>query len=171
MKVKTYGISGLTEWYGKVRAGNLEVSVSFIGGTASPSGAQPAYYMTKDPIVQFVIENSEEFKSGVIELHMSQDVNGDHPREAKPKQIITTSAETTMSKPLPMDVEVETQEQADRGEETTCVEPIVVADKSEAIEYLKEHFPERNYTATSLRGKGAFEAACSACRVVFVFTT
>ena len=171
MKVKTYGISGLTEWHGKVKAGNLEVSVSFIGGTASPSGAQPAYYMTKDPIVQFVIENSEEFKSGVIELHMSQDVNGDHPREAKPKQIITTSDDYTMSQPLSMDSEDGAQERADGNEGTTGAEPIVVADKSEAIEYLKEHFPERNYTATSLRGKGAFEAACSACGVVFVFTT
>lgn len=171
MKVKTYGISGLTEWHGKVKAGNLEVAVSFVGGTASPSGAQPAYYMTKDPIVQFVIENSEEFKSGVIELHMSQDVNGDHPREAKPKQITSTPDDSTMSQPLSMAGKDGTQEPADGGEETASVEPIVVADKSEAIEYLKEHFPERNYTATSLRGKGAFEAACSACGVVFVFTT
>lgn len=171
MKVKTYGISGLTEWHGKIKAGNLEVSVSFVGGTASPSGAQPAYYMTKDPIVQFVIENSEEFKSGVIELHMSQDVSGDHPREAKPKQLTSTSDETTISPPLSMDGEDETQGQADSGEDAANAEPIVVSDKSEAIEYLKEHFPERNYTATSLRGKGAFEAACSACGVVFVFTT
>lgn len=171
MKVKTYGISGLTEWHGKVKAGNLEVAVSFVGGTASPSGAQPAYYMTKDPIVQFVIENSEEFKSGVIELHMSQDVNGHHPREAKPKQITSTPDDSTMSQPLSMDDEDGAQEPTDGGEEKAGVEPIVVADKSEAIEYLKEHFPDRNYTATSLRGKGAFEAACSACGVVFVFTT
>lgn len=170
MKVKTYGISGLTEWHGKVKAGNLEVSVSFIGGTASPSGAQPAYYMTKDPIVQFVIENSEEYKSGVIELHMSQDVSGDHPREAKPKQARSASAETTMSKPLSMYGEDGAQEQADGDEETTGVEPIVVADKSEAIEYLKEHFPDREYTATGLRGKAAFDAACKACGVTFVFT-
>lgn len=170
MKVKTYGISGLTEWHGDVEAGGLKVTVSFIGGTASPSGAQPAYYMTKDPIVQFVIENSEEFKSGVIELHMSQDVGGDHPREAKPKQTTSTCAESTINPPLSMDGEDGTQEQANRDEETTGVEPIVVSDKSEAIEYLKEHFPERNYTATSLRGKGAFEAACSACGVTFVFT-
>lgn len=40
MKVKTYGVPDLTEWHGKVKAGTLEVSVSFTGGTASPSGAQ-----------------------------------------------------------------------------------------------------------------------------------
>lgn len=47
---------------------------------------------------------------------------------------------------------------------------IKVADKNEAIEYLKEHFAEKNYTATSLRTKTAFEATCKECGVEFVFT-
>ena len=47
---------------------------------------------------------------------------------------------------------------------------IKVADKNEAIEYLKEHFAGKNYTATSLRTKTAFEAACNECGVEFVFT-
>lgn len=47
---------------------------------------------------------------------------------------------------------------------------IKVADKSEAIEYLKEHFADKNYTATSLRTKTAFDAACKECGVEFVFT-
>lgn len=47
---------------------------------------------------------------------------------------------------------------------------IKVADKNEAIEYLKEHFAEKNYTATSLHTKTAFEAACNECGVEFVFT-
>ena len=47
---------------------------------------------------------------------------------------------------------------------------IKVADKNEAIEYLKEHFAEKNYTATSLRTKTAFEVACKECGVEFVFT-
>lgn len=47
---------------------------------------------------------------------------------------------------------------------------IKVADKNDAIEYLKEHFAEKNYTATSLRTKTAFEAACKECGVEFVFT-
>ena len=47
---------------------------------------------------------------------------------------------------------------------------IKVTDKNEAIEYLKEHFAEKNYTATSLRTKTAFEAACKECGVEFVFT-
>ena len=47
---------------------------------------------------------------------------------------------------------------------------IKVADKNEAIEYLKEHFADKNYTAASLRTKTAFEAACNECGVEFVFT-
>lgn len=86
MKAKTYGIHGLSEWYGKVKAGSIEVSVSFKGGTASPSGAQPAYFMTKDPITQFVIENSKEYKNKFITLERSVELPGTHPREAYPKR-------------------------------------------------------------------------------------
>lgn len=93
MKVKTYGIAGLTEWYGKLRAGSIETAVSFVGGTVSPSGAQPAYYMTKDPIVQFVIENSSEFKSGFIKLVMEQEIPGEHRRMAMPKTATAPAVE------------------------------------------------------------------------------
>ncbi len=85
MQVKTYGINGLSEWHGKVKAGSIEVAVSFTGGTASPSGALPAYMVTKDPITQFVIENSKEFKNGFIHLQMSQEIPGAHPRMAMAK--------------------------------------------------------------------------------------
>ena len=86
MQVKTYGINGLSEWHGKVKAGSIEVAVSFTGGTASPSGALPAYMVTKDPITQFVIENSKEFKNGFIHLQMSQEIPGAHPRMAVAKE-------------------------------------------------------------------------------------
>lgn len=87
MKVKTYGIYSLTEWHGKVKAGTIEVNVSFVGGTASPSGSQPAYMVTKDPITQFVIENSKEFKDGFIVLVMCEEIGGNHRRMAVPKPV------------------------------------------------------------------------------------
>lgn len=184
MKVKTYGVLGLTEWHGKLKAGSIEVSASFVGGTASPSGAQPAYFMTKDPIVQFVIEHSKEYKSGFIILVMSQDVAGEHPRMAVPKPAPVTEtpapvvkAPVTPTTPAedpsaeeahPTD---ETQEETLQGDgDDADGGKIKVADKNEAIEYLKEHFAEKNYTATSLRTKTAFEAACKECGVEFVLT-
>ena len=184
MKVKTYGVPGLTEWRGKLKAGSIEVSASFVGGTASPSGAQPAYFMTKDPIVQFVIEHSKEYKSGFIILVMSQDVAGEHPRMAvpKPAPVPETPAPvvkepvtpTTPAEETPAEAEQptgETQDETLQGDgEDADGGKIKVADKNEAIEYLKEHFAEKNYTATSLRTKTAFEAACKECGVEFVFT-
>lgn len=184
MKVKTYGVPGLTEWHGKLKAGTIEVSASFVGGTASPSGAQPAYFMTKDPIVQFVIEHSKEYKSGFIILIMSQDVVGEHPRMAVPKpapvpETTTPVAEETVT-PTTSAEEPHTEEAQPTGEtqdetvqgdgENADGGKIKVADKYDAIEYLKEHYAEKNYTATSLRTKTAFEAACKECGIEFVFS-
>lgn len=176
MKVKTYGVPGLTEWHGKVRAGSIEVAVSFTGGTASPSGAQPAYFLTKDPIVQFVIENCKEYKAGFIILVMSQEVPGEHPRMAVPKPKADT---TPTQEPSIQDTQgeqegeqpAEEQPRQEAGDAAGKGSPIEVADKSEAIEYLKEHFADKNYTATSLRTQTAFKAACEECGVEFVFTT
>lgn len=192
MKVKTYGVPGLTEWHGKLRAGSIEVQVSFTGGTASPSGAQPAYLTTRDPITQFVIENSKEFRNGFITLMMQQEIPGEHPRMAVPKPNVPdnggeapvhetveapvqpTAEETAPTAPA---VEVVAQEPAttdasaeEAHEEDDGVTVIEVADKAEAVEYLKEHF-NPSYTATQLRTKAAFEAACAEHKVKFVFTT
>jgi hypothetical protein len=176
MKVKTYGVPGLTEWHGKVRAGSIEVAVSFTGGTASPSGAQPAYFLTKDPIVQFVIENCKEYKAGFIILVMSQEVPGEHPRMAVPKPKADTTPTEEPSIPDTQGEQggeqpAEEQPRQEAGDAAGKGSPIEVADKSEAIEYLKEHFADKNYTATSLRTQTAFKAACEECGVEFVFTT
>lgn len=158
MKVKTYGVPELTEWHGKIKAGSLEVAVSFTGGTSSPGGAQPAYFVTKDPITQFIIEHSNEFKNRFIILLMSQDVPGQHPRAAVPK-----------AKAAPKD-EDENPKKEDKKDGETDTVTVEVPDKTDAVEYLKEHFPDRGYTQTQLRTKTAFEAACQECKVKFMFT-
>lgn len=48
---------------------------------------------------------------------------------------------------------------------------VKVADRATAVEWLKEHFPEKKYTATKLRLIPDFEAACKECDVTFEFTT
>ena len=138
MKAKTYGIHGLSEWYGKVKAGSIEVSVAFKGGTASPSGAQPAYFMTKDPITQFVIENSKEFKNKFITLERSVDLPGTHPREAYPKR-------PTPEKPVQgTDTEgrPEEDERAVDGAEGVAVKKtqVKVSSVEDAKDYLVDKF-------------------------------
>lgn len=49
------------------------------------------------------------------------------------------------------------------------VQKVEVADKAEAIEWLKEHNPEAGYTAAKLRSKDAFEKACADNNVIFEF--
>lgn len=98
MVVKTYGIRGLSEWYGTLKAGSLSVDVAFTGGTASPSGARPAYMVEKDPVKQFVIEHSKEFKDGFIYIEMKQETPGNHPRQAVAKTAESSSKATADGK-------------------------------------------------------------------------
>lgn len=167
MKVKTYGIPGLSEWHGKVKAGSIAINVSFTGGTASPSGAQPAYFMTKDPITQFVIENSKEFKQGFIILVMQQEAPGEHPRMAvpKPKKL---SMDQQENKP--------TSEQADEGDvneevstvspESATVQKIEVPSLEDAKAYLVENF---GISRTKLRSRKQIEEAGAANGIEFSF--
>lgn len=54
-------------------------------------------------------------------------------------------------------------------EEDNGKQKVEVADKGEAIEWLKEHNPEAGYTAAKLRSKDAFEKACADNNVEFIF--
>ena len=151
MIIKTYAIDGLSEWHGELRSGTISVKVSFTGGTASPSGALPAYFMTKDPVTQFVIENSHEFKSGLIRTDMQQQI-------AEPT--------TGNIQPTTGDVVTESDVVAESDVET---EPTVISviSKGEAIEWLKEHYPDKGYNGFNLKGNAAFESACNEHNVVF----
>ncbi len=129
----------------------------FTGGTASPSGTQPASLTTKDPITQFVIEHSNEFKYRKIVLTGEQEVPGTHPRVAEPKSI---------KEPV-SDVEDTSAKAADNVADE--LQTVTVADKADAVEWLKEHCPDAGYTSTKLRTKEAFDAACAEAGVVFEF--
>lgn len=150
MKFKTYGIRGLSEWQGDVKIGSIKMRLHFTGGTASPSGAQPAYFATSDPLTQFVIENSKEYGS-LITLLSSRDVEGEHPREAKSASTPSPAPAASNAEPTPI-----------------AVHPVDVPDKAAAIEWLKENYPDKGYTTTKLtRSKEEFNNACAECGVVF----
>lgn len=151
MKIKTYGVPELTEWHGKVKAGNLEAKLSFVGGTSSPSGAQPAYLVTKDPITQFVIENSREFKSGFIIPLGTQELPGVHPRMATRKSVPakplaeaqdsdknnSEEAEETIPTPEETESEASAPEQSENVVEVSCLQ--------DAQAYLQENFGISSY--------------------------
>lgn len=157
MKAKTYGIHGLSEWYGKVKAGSIEVSVAFKGGTASPSGAQPAYFMTKDPITQFVIENSKEFKNHFITLERSVELPGTHPREAYPKRPTPENGSKTAAHETAPSQDTDTDGSVDGAEgEAVKKTQVKVSSVEDAKDYLVDKF---GIASSKLRTRAACIAA------------
>lgn len=196
---KTYGVSGLMDWTTQIKTGKVSVSVHFTGGALTAYGVTPAKYSTSNPFFQSVIENSEQFKSGRIMLLGEMEVPDDAATKARKARMAAKAAEkpvpvpkpapvpetpapvveepvtpTTPAKESPAESEHPTGETQDEtlqdDDEDADVSKIKVADKPDAIEYLKESFPEKGYTAVKLRTKTAFDAACKECGVEFVFT-
>ena len=202
---KTYGVSGLMDWTTQIKVGKGAVSVHFTGGALTAYGVTPAKYSTSNTFFQNVIENSEQFKSGRIQLLGTMEVADDAATKARkaraavkaaakaaeitsqevqtPAQGNTGVTETpTPAAPQTPSEETsaetgqptgETQDETLQGEQSQDDAEdgkIKVADKPDAIEYLKENFPEKGYTSVKLRTKTAFEAAQKECGVEFVFT-
>lgn len=162
MKIKTYGVPELTEWHGKVKTGSIEVSVSFTGGTSSPSGAQPAYLVTKDPITQFVIENSKEFRNGFIILLMSQDIPGNHPRMAVPKKNIKHANDGNPVKPSK---KVDEFPKEVVNNDTRDIAKVEVSCLQDAQAYLQDKFGIPSY---KVRSYEAAQQSASEHQIQFV---
>ena len=206
------------DWTTQIKVGKATLNVHFVGGALTAYGVTPAKYSTANPIFQNVIENSDYFKSGRIQLLDTMEVADDAAAKArkaraeKAADAVTATPVTVTAAPMVEQPTTDNEEQPS-GDDAVTATPVTVtaapmveqpttdneeqpsgddepqggadgesedegdagnkvevADKNEAIEYLKEHFAEKNYTATQLRTKTAFEAACKDCGVEFVFT-
>ena len=165
MKRKTYGVSGLMDWTTQIKAGKAMVTVHFTGGALTAYGVTPATYSTTDAFFQRVIEGSAQFRSGKIALLSEMEVGGNHgaadaARTVAKDKAAVGAADAALT---------EAKGEAEDGEEDGTV--VEVPDRYDAVVYLKEHFPGNGYTSTALRTKAAFDAACRAHGVRFVFTT
>ncbi len=74
---KTYAIYHLAEKHTVFFLGKTRVHVSFTGGMVSKKGVTPATFTTVDPIVQLAIENSADFRNGVITLKSKYPLGGE----------------------------------------------------------------------------------------------
>lgn len=165
MKRKTYGVSGLMDWTTQIKAGKAMVTVHFTGGALTAYGVTPATYSTTDAFFQRVIEGSAQFRSGKIALLSEMEVGGNpDAADAARKMAKDKAAVGTSDSAL-----TEAKDEAENGDEEGTV--VEVPDRYDAVVYLKEHFPDKGYTSTALRTKAAFDAACRAHGVRFVFTT
>lgn len=65
---KTYGIKGFMEYQAVIKVGKNKMKVPFSDGSVSAMGVNPATFTTDKFMVQHAIENSTEFKRGLIHL-------------------------------------------------------------------------------------------------------
>lgn len=165
MKRKTYGVSGLMDWTTQIKAGKAMVTVHFTGGALTAYGVTPATYSTTDAFFQRVIEGSAQFRSGKIALLSEMEVGG-NPGAADAARTVAKDKAAVGASDAAL---TEAKDKAEDGDEEGTV--VEVPDRYDAVVYLKEHFPDKGYTSTVLRTKAAFDAACRAHGVRFVFTT
>lgn len=62
----TYGVNGMMEFQAVLKVGKTNLKVQFSDGSFNASSRKPATYTTDDLMVQHAIENSAEFKRGLI---------------------------------------------------------------------------------------------------------
>lgn len=142
---KTYGIRGLLDYIMQIPVGKSLMTIHFKGGAMTAYGEVPATYSTSNPIVQEIIESSRQYKNKRIELI---DVSGVSN---------AVVAENVKSESEP----IAKEEPKDRKK-------VTVASKGDAIDWLKDNYPQNGYTTTKLlRSKASFEEACNECGVIF----
>lgn len=170
MILKTYGVAGLMDFTTQIKIGKATLSVHFTGGALTAYGVTPAKYSTSNPFIQHVIENCEQYRNGRIHLVDTMEVPDDKAAiERKSKLAAKKSAAGTTENQSLSEKSEPVSEEA--NEEKPNMPMVSVTDKPDAIEYLKEHFPEKGFTATKLRTDAAFLAACEECGVQFTFTS
>ena len=70
----TYEIRGQSERNCFSRIGTAMVRVEFSGGAVNSAGIVPAQYTTDNPLYQSAIENSSDFRNGVIKRGNVQEI-------------------------------------------------------------------------------------------------
>lgn len=163
------------EWIVSIIWGQVELMAHFKNGGMTENGSHPATYTTENAACQQVIENSDYFKKGKIKLLRTVEVAD--KESIRPIVAKTRTVEKQTEKPSAKRQEVAEEERpktvasdAETKEETESgVETVQVADKKDAIEWLKAHYPEKGYNGTTLRSNASFEEACAEHKVKFEY--
>jgi hypothetical protein len=71
----SYGVYGMIEYVAVIRCGKSVFKVQFSDGVLSATGSKPATYRTSDYMMQHVIENSMQYKSGLIKKLRSTELD------------------------------------------------------------------------------------------------
>lgn len=100
-----YGVAGMLDYQALIKVGSAKMKISFTNGSSNEAGRTPATFSTDNPIIQLAIENSKEFKSGLItKIHVvntDEDVYIESEHVAlQEDEVVNTSDETDNNKDL-----------------------------------------------------------------------
>lgn len=167
---KTYGIKGFMEYQAVIKVGKSRMKVPFSDGSMTAMGVVPCTFTTERFMVQHAIENSDEFKRGLIYIVNSIPLDGKveierpSPRptgptpepiaELNPEPIPDTAPEpapSTESEEQPATVQVATEEGVvekpveevwpPKSEEPDApLTQVEFASNDEAKDYLEQNF-------------------------------
>lgn len=65
-KTVTYGVYGQIEYLAEFWAGKARMRVLFEDGCTNSFGTRPATFTTDNPLAQAIIENSDDFRRGIV---------------------------------------------------------------------------------------------------------
>lgn len=61
-----YGVVGMLEYQALIKVGSAKMKIPFTNGSSNEAGRTPATFSTSNTVIQLAIENSKEFKAGLI---------------------------------------------------------------------------------------------------------
>lgn len=163
---KTYGIKGFMEYQAVIKVGKSRMKVPFTDGAMTAMGVVPCTFTTERFMVQHAIENSDEFKRGLIYIVNSIPLDGKveierpspRPTESQADKPAQTPADkpagtipTTDSDEQPATVQVATEDGTEvkpveevwpaKSEEPDApLTQVEFASNDEAKDYLEQNF-------------------------------
>lgn len=130
----TYGVYNLIEWHALLRLGKASVKVQFTGGSITTQGVTPATFTTEDPVIQFAIERSPEFRNGKIKVVRTATLNEVVEIECnvpKAKYSAPSPIPTPTPAPIPAECEAAPVKEGEIANNTEADNKAEAEDKSE----------------------------------------
>ena len=166
---KTYGIKGFMEYQAVIKVGKSRMKVPFTDGAMTAMGVVPCTFSTERFMVQHAIENSDEFRRGLIYIvrsipldgkveieHSSPTLPSSEPQAALPgteegnlgaeargdAKKLNPESKTSQKIALSPEPQAALQEtEAERSQETEApLTQVEFASNDEAKDYLEQNF-------------------------------
>lgn len=156
----TYGVNGMMEFQAVIKVGKTNLKVQFSDGSFNASSRKPATFTTDNLIVQHAIENSNEFKRGLIHKISTVELN----EEVK----VLRNGPKALNEPIPIEINADgTQKPAsETAEDASELKQVEVHCNDDAKDYLADNF---GVSKSKLRNKDIIASVAATYGIEFVY--